>query len=184
VLASLALPGSATTRPGSALVAFSGKGDRTLPPFRVSVPSTLSWHNSGKLFSISPQASKTFDGAVASGAHAGTTYLPPGRYSLRVLARGTWRLEVRPGAEPVRRVGGAIVFSGNGRKALPPFRVAKDSYMHWASAPGLFQLRNTTSSAGAISASDRRGIVYLPPGQYALQVLSALGRWSLRITGI
>jgi hypothetical protein len=179
----LVAPGVAPSRPSAVSVSFSGSGNRTLRPFRVSSPSTLVWRNSGKLFALNPRL-RSFNGAVSSTAHSGTSYLPPGRYLLNALARGSWRFQVRPGTEPIRRSGGAIVFSGNGRKALPPVRLKKDSYLHWSSAPGLFQMRNATTSAGAVSSRARRGISYLPPGVYRLQVISAIGRWSMRITGI
>lgn len=179
----LAVPGVATSRSEATTVSFAGSGNRVLRPFHVSSPSTLVWSNNGKLFSLNPRT-RTFNGAVASTAHSGTSYLPPGRYVLSVQASGNWRFHVRAGMEPIRRTGGAIVFSGNGRKALPPFRLTKDSYLHWSSAPGLFQMRNATNSAGAVSSTARRGISYLPPGVYHLQVISAIGNWSMRITGI
>jgi hypothetical protein len=179
--AALVVPGAASPRGVTAqTIEFAGKGNRTLRPFRLSVGSTLTWHNTGTFFGLAPRT-RTFNGAVASTLRDGTSFLPRGRYVLNVVARGAWSMTIRPGVEPIERSGGALVFEGNGRKALPPFRVRKNSYMDWKSPGGLFQLYNTTSSAGAVATRERAGTSYLPPGNYRFVVVNARGNWSLRV---
>jgi hypothetical protein len=182
-LLGLALPGVAASRDSTERgLSFSGHGARALRPFRVIVDSTLSWRNSGSIFATTSRApTRTLYGSVHSDKHAGTSFLPRGRYVLNVIARGKWTLAIRPGVQHVRHQGKALVFAGNGREALPPFKVRRDSLLQWRQSGGLFQLFNTLSSAGAVTTNDRFGNSYLPRGSYRFIVASSAGAWSFRV---
>src|SRR5437870_3407013 len=62
------------------VIRFRGHNVRALPVIQVAAPSTMFWTNSGSYFQISSNGGYCTDGSVASEAHRGTTYIPPGRY--------------------------------------------------------------------------------------------------------
>src|SRR5512133_3803349 len=82
----------------SRVIRFGGHGFKVLPEFRVAVPSTMLWTNSGSYF----ETSCAGEGAVTSEVHRGMTYMPPGPYDhLRVRAIGNWTITIRTGVEAV-----------------------------------------------------------------------------------
>lgn len=161
-------------------IRFSGNGGRSLQPFRVPGNSTMYWTNGGRSFQIFNHASSR-NGTVISTAKRGTTFVPPGRYRLQIYAIGKWSIVIRSGTEPVRRVGGAIVFSGNGGKALPPFRVRRDSRLYWTNSGQIFEIFNSGPSRNSrVNSQARRGSTRLSVASYRLQV-NAIGNWTIRI---
>jgi hypothetical protein len=181
ILVAPGLGRSTATR--SEVITFSGKGSKVLRSFKLGADSTLSWHATGRFFGTTSRArGRSIYGTLVSTAHAGTSFLPRGYYALNVVARGAWTISVRPGAQPWRRSGKASLFSGNGRLALPPLRVRRDSILQWRQHSGhLFQIVNTTAAAGAVQARENSGNSYLPPGSYRFVVLAADGNWSLSV---
>jgi hypothetical protein len=167
------------------VIRFSGHAVKTLPPFRVPAPSTMTWTNSGSFFQISSNGGYCADGAVTSEAHRGTTYIPPGRYNqLRVRAIGDWTITIRTGVEGV---GTPIRFSGSGGKALPPFRLRSAKTMHWTNTGTRFQTFPAGPRlSGIVSSQDDRGTTRLPAGRYRLYIDAAppeepMGSWTIII---
>jgi hypothetical protein len=177
--------GAASSRVSDATRVFTGHGVRTLQPFRVAAPSTMFWTNSGSFFQISSNGGYCNDGAVTSGAHRGTTYIPPGRYvDLRVQAIGNWTITIRTGVE---EVGSPIRFSGSGGKAPPPFRLRSSKTMHWINSGTRFQIfPGAPAIKGFVSSPDRSGKIRLPAGRYRLYINAAapeepMGSWRIII---
>jgi hypothetical protein len=167
------------------VIRFSGHAVKTLPPFRVPAPSTMNWTNSGSFFQISSNGGYCADGAVTSGAHRGTTYIPPGRYyQLRVRAIGDWTITIRTGVEGV---GTPIRFSGSGGKALPPFRLRSSKTMHWTNTGTRIQIFPAGRTIkGIVSSPDHNGKTRLPAGRYRLYIDAAppeepMGSWTITI---
>jgi hypothetical protein len=80
-----------TVRPRRGELAFGGNGDRTLPPIRVRRGgTTLRWSNDGPVFSLIGPKGIIID----SVARSGSTYLGPGRWTLEVIAAGSWRIAI------------------------------------------------------------------------------------------
>ena len=166
------------------VIHLTGHGGKALPQFRVAVPSTMYWTNSGSYFQISSYGGYCYDGAVTSEARQGTSYVPPGRYSqLRVAAIGHWTITIRAGAE---RVGDPVAFSGSGQKALPPFRLRSGKVMYWTNTGTIFQTYPAAPTAGTISSEYHRGKMHLPAGRYRFFVNAAApdeptGHWRIVI---
>ena len=167
------------------VIRLSGHNIKKLPPFRVAAPSTLSWTNSGPIFQIWSHDGYCFDGAVASQAHRGTTYLPAGRYDqLRVSALGNWTITIRTGVEKIPT---PIRFTGSGGKELPPFRLRSGKTMYWTNSGALFQTFSSGPTIkGIISSPAHRGSKRLPAGRYRLYVNAAapegpMGTWTIVI---
>jgi hypothetical protein len=152
-----------------------------LPLFRVAAPSTMFWTNSGPVFQISSHDDYCDDGAVASQAPRGTTYLPAGLYRLRVRALGHWSIKILTGVE---EVGTPIRFKGAGKRALPPFRLRTGKTMYWTNTGTRFQTFGPIK--GIVSSPDHRGSWHLPPGRYQLYVDSSApeaptGTWTITV---
>jgi hypothetical protein len=181
LLAAPSLARSTATR--SEVITFSGKGTKVLRSFKIGADSTLSWRATGRFFGTTSRAhGRSIYGTIVSTAHAGTSFLPRGYYALNVVAHGSWTITVRPGVQAWRRSGKAALFAGNGRLALPPLRVRRDSLLQWRQHSGhLFQIVNEAAAAGAVQARQNSGNSYLPPGTYRFVVLAADGNWSLRV---
>jgi hypothetical protein len=189
-----ALTGLAASRTVAApsVIRFSGHNVKGLPTFRVAAPSTLFWTNSGPVFQISSHDDYCDDGAVASQAHRGTTYLPAGLYRLRVRALGHWSIKILAGVE---EVGTPIRFNGAGKRALPPFRVRTGKTMYWTNTGTRFQARDRQPcwcsetfgpTKGVVSSPDHSGSRHLPPGRYQLYVDASspeapTGSWTITI---
>ncbi len=167
------------------VIRFRGHAVKTLPLFRVAAPSTMVWTNSGSFFQISSNGGYCADGSVTSGAHRGTTYIPPGRYDqLRVRAIGDWTITIRTGVEGV---GTPIRFSGSGGRALPPFRLRSSKTMHWTNTGTRFQAFPAGPRLnGIVSSQDHSGTTRLPAGRYRLYINAAapeepMGSWTIII---
>jgi hypothetical protein len=177
--------GAASSHVSDATRTFRGHGVRALQPFRVTAPSTMFWTNSGSFFQISSYGGYCDDGAVTSGAHRGTTYIPPGRYvQLRVRAIGDWTITIRTGVEGV---GTPIRFSGSGGRALPPFRLRNSKTMRWINTGTRFQIFPAGPTLnGIVSSQDHSGRTRLPAGRYRLYINAAapeepMGSWTIII---
>jgi hypothetical protein len=170
----------------SRVIRFSGHNVKGIRHFRVAVPSTMSWTNSGSFFQVSNHGGISEDGPVTSQAHRGTTYLGPGRYEqLRVRALGDWTITIRPGIEEVVT---PIRFSGSGAQELPPFRLRSGKTIYWRNSGSRFQIYPSCRSGtnGVISSPGHRGRTHLPAGRYQLYVNAAppeeqTGTWSIVI---
>jgi hypothetical protein len=167
------------------VILLKGHGVKALPLFRVAAPSTMTWTNSGSFFQISSGGGYCNDGAVTSGAHRGTTYIPPGRYDqLRVQAIGDWTITIRAGVEGV---GAPIRFSGSGARALPPFRLRSSKTLHWTSTGSRFQISPGGSTIkGIVSSPDHSGKTRLPAGRYRLYINAVapeepVGSWTISV---
>jgi hypothetical protein len=167
------------------VIRLTGHGVKALPLFRVAAPSTMFWTNSGSFLQISNNGDYCNDGAVTSGAHRGTTYIPAGRYDqLRVRAIGDWTITFRTGVEGV---GTPIRFSGSGGKALPPFRLRSSKTMHWVNTGTRFQIFPAGPAIkGFVSSPDHSGKTRLPAGRYRLYINAAapeepMGSWTIMI---
>jgi hypothetical protein len=106
-----------TIRPGAERVgnpiAFSGSGQKALPPFRLRSGQTMYWTNTGTIFqtylapgsrplqSSRAQAEQAKAGTISSLDHRGKMHLPAGRYRFYVNATepeqpsGHWRIVIR-----------------------------------------------------------------------------------------
>jgi hypothetical protein len=163
------------------VIRFSGHGFKVLPQFRVGVPSTMVWTNSGSYFEISCAG----EGAVTSDDYRGMTYIPPGPYDkLRVRAIGDWTITIRTGVEAV---GTPITFSGSGGRALPPFRLRNSKTMHWTNTGTRFQsFPDGPAIKGFVSSSGHSGKIGLPAGRYRLYISAVepeqpMGTWKIII---
>ena len=164
---------------------FSGHNIKGLRHFRVAVPSTMFWTNSGSFFQVSNHGGISVDEPVTSQAHRGTTYVRPGLYDLRVLALGDWTITIRPGVE---KVATPIRFSGSGGQELPPFRLQSGKTIYWTNSGTRFQIYPSRRSGtnGVTSSPGHRGSRHLPAGRYQLYVNAAppeerTGTWSIVI---
>lgn len=179
---------TATSQAGGAsrVLRFSGHNVKGLRHFRVAVPSTMFWTNSGSFFQVSNHGGISVDEPVTSQAHRGTTYLEPGLYDeLRVRALGNWTITIRPGVE---KVATPIRFSGSGAQELPPFRLQSGKTIYWTNSGTRFQIYPSCRSGtnGVISSPGHRGSMRLPAGSYELYVNAAppeerAGTWSIVI---
>jgi hypothetical protein len=166
-------------------IELKGHGTKALPNFRVSVPSTMFWTNSGSFFRISSQGGYCNDGSVSSELHRGASYIPSGRYQdMRVAAIGDWTITIRPGVEPV---GNPITFTGSGGRMLPPFRLRTAKTMYWTNTGPIFQTFPADQSrAGLISSEQHRGRTHLPAGRYRFFVNATapeepMGHWRIAV---
>lgn len=183
-LAASAAPSQASG--ASRVIRFSGHNVKGLRHFRVAVPSTMFWTNSGSFFQVSNHGGISHDGLVTSQAHRGTTYVQPGRYDqLRVTALGDWTITIRPGVE---KVAPPFRFSGSGAQELPPFRLQSGKTIYWTNSGTRFQIYPSwrSGSNGVISSPGHRGSRHLPAGSYQLYVNAAppeerTGTWSVVI---
>ena len=167
------------------VILLKGHGVKALPLFRVAAPSTMTWTNSGSFFQISSGGGYCNDGAVTSGAHRGTTYIPPGRYDqLRVQAIGDWTITIRAGVEAV---GAPIRFSGSGAKAVPPFRIRSSKTLRWTNTGTRFQISPSGPTIkGIVSSPDHSGKTRLPAGRYRLYINAVapeepMGSWTISV---
>ena len=175
----VATAGATTASPvtSSAGPAFSGKGRKTLPLFRVTVGSTLHWTNSGAAFQIVPRRG-TAGGAVSSTGASGATYLEPGRYRLEVQAVGTWKIRVASGIERPRSLGGGLVgFRGNGARDLPPFTTRRGTNLVWTNTGAKFEVSSNDFSV-QISSRAKSGKGFMVRGRQRLTV-NAVGDWTV-----
>jgi hypothetical protein len=158
---------------------FSGNGGRNLPPFRVSVASTLFWSSNGAIFQTFSSGLSGY-GNVNSQAHRGWTYLPAGRYQLQVNAIGNWTIRVNAGTvRPVSLGGGLIGYHGNGGTALPPFTTRHGGNLVWASSGEIFQVfAKEYAGGGDVNSQAHKGSSYLNAGRHTLTV-NATGSWTL-----
>ena len=169
---------------GARVLVFRGHGATSLPNFSIRSGSTMSWANSGSFFQISSHGGYCNDGAVASQAHRGTSYIPPGRYSdMSVAAIGDWTITVRQGVE---KLSNPLAFSGAGEKALPPFRLRNARTMYWTNTGTNFQVYSGRQDAGNVGDGYPRGKTRLPAGRYQLFVNATApeqpdGRWRIVI---
>ena len=157
---------------------FRGSGGKTLAPFRVRKPSTLRWSASGGIFQIFNQSTNS-GGGVNSRAASGTSYMPPGRYSLTVNALAAWRITIAPGIEHPRSFAGGLVgFSGNGGRELPPFRTKHGITLRWRAKGGLFQLFSKGLNGPNVNSRAGHGTTYMSGGKHNVTV-NALGSWRI-----
>jgi hypothetical protein len=159
---------------------FSGNGSRSLPPFRVSTPSTMFWRNTGDIFQTFPKGASS-NGGVNSQAHSGTTYMPSGTYRLTVNAIGSWTIRVTTGTErPQAMGGGRVGFRGNGSRDLPPFKTRHGSQLVWTNTGSIFQIfPKEFSGGGDVNSQAHRGTSYMDAGTHTLTV-NAIGTWTVR----
>ena len=170
--------GGAVDSGSSAGPVFSGNGGRSLPPFRVKVPSTLRWTNNGSIFQIFPKIGLG-GGSVNSSARSGATYLKPGSYRLDVNAIGDWRMSVITGVERPQRLGGGLVgFRGNGGRDLPPFTTRRGTNLIWTNSGSIFQIFSSDFSV-SVNSQAKAGKSYMDPGPHLLTV-NAVGSWTIR----
>ena len=140
---------------------FRGSGGKTLAPFHVRKPSTLHWSAAGGLFQIFTRSASS-GGSVNSRAASGATYMPPGRYSLRVNAIAAWRITIAPGIEHPRSFAGGLVgFSGNGGRELPPFSTKHGTTLRWRASGGLFQLFSKGLNGPDVNSQASHGTTYM-----------------------
>jgi hypothetical protein len=176
-VASAPLGAVAGTQETSGGVTFSGVGNKTLPAFRVTRPSTLFWHAAGGQFELS---SALDPGDAASSRTRGWTYLAPGRYQYTVTTQGAWSFRVQSGTvKPAHAAGGFLRYAGEGSAQLPPIRVGHRVTLFWSSPHGgIFQLTSTTG--GTVTAQQQTsGRVLLVKGSYRYGV-NATGPWTIR----
>ena len=168
----VATAGATTASPvtSSAGPAFSGKGRKTLPLFRVTVGSTLHWTNSGTAFQIVPRRG-TAGGAVSSTGASGATYLEPGRYRLEVQAVGTWKIRVASGIERPRSLGGAS------RSRGPPFTSRSGTNLVWTNTRAKYVVSSNDLSV-RISSRAKSGKGFMVRGRQRLTV-NAVGDWTV-----
>lgn len=174
--------GSASAAPLSAATAaagpvFSGNGGKSLPPFRVKVPSTLRWTNSDSIFQIFPK-NALGGGSVNSAAGSGATYLKPGAYRLDVNAIGNWKIRIVAGVERPQSLGGDLVgFRGNGGCDLPPFTNRRSTNLIWTNSDSIFQIFSSDFSV-SVNSQAKRGKSYMDAGRHQLAV-NAIGTWTI-----
>jgi len=122
-------------------------------------------------------SSLTTTGNVNSQAHAGWSYLAPGKYALEVVSNGAWSIHVRAGVIAPRRAGGRLAYSGSGGATLPPFVVRRAGELAWTCSCHLFQLAGDELRQN-VSSQAHGGTTRLQPGTYQLNVNSD-GPWSI-----
>jgi hypothetical protein len=86
-LAALALTACGSTSKPAVHADYSGTGTTTLAPFTLQQGRTLEWASGGGIFFLiatNPRADIANPQLVVSQAKAGTVYLGPGRYVLKV----------------------------------------------------------------------------------------------------
>jgi hypothetical protein len=181
--ATLAASGSASSE--GHVLQFKGHGVKSLRVFRVSGPSTIFWTNTGSYFQLSTGGDYSYEAAVTSGEHEGTTFISPCLYSdVRVRAIGAWTITIRPG---VAKLGRPIVFSGSGEQALPPFRLQRPMTMYWANTGDRFQtIPMTSRREGVVSSGLHHGQAHLRSGRYRFAVDAVdpegpMGNWRIVI---
>ena len=153
-----------------------GNGGENLAPFRVRVPSTMFWANSGAIFQTYTSG---LDGSVNSQATKGWTYLPPGTYSIQVNAVGNWGIDVTPGVVfPKKLAGGLLRYSGNGGMTLPPFSTSHGTTLHWTSRADIFQIFSSGFDGGDVNSQASSGSTYLNAGTHSFQV-NTTGAWTI-----
>jgi hypothetical protein len=174
----LLLRSNAQALTNRAAVSFRGNGGQSLPPFRITHPSTLFWTSDGELFQIFPKG--LGGGNVNSQARAGWTYMPSARYRLDVNAIGNWTIKVVPGVVRPRQMGaGWIGYRGNGGLALPPFSTRRGTTLRWTASGSLFQIFSKEFSGGGdVNSQAHRGSTYLEKGKHTLTI-NALGNWTI-----
>jgi hypothetical protein len=173
---------AAAARPSESATAaqpkFSGNGGKSLPPFRVTRPSTLRWKNSGAIFQIFPKGLGS-GGSVNAASRSGATYLKPGSYRLDVNAIGSWSIHVVPGIERPRPLGNGLVgFRGNGGRTLPPFSTRRGANLVWTNSGAIFQIFADDFSDVSVNSQAKRGTSYMDAGRHALTV-NAIGAWTI-----
>ena len=155
---------------------FRGNGGETLPPFRVSTPSTLFWANNGGIFQVFASG---LHGSVNSQGAKGWTYLPPGSYTMQVNAIGIWMMDVVTGVvRPTHLTGGWLSYSGNGGMELPPFRIPRGEELYWAATGGIFQIFSSSLSGANVNSQASKGSTYVSAGYQQLQV-NTTGAWRI-----
>lgn len=155
---------------------FSGSDDRTLPPFTVSVPSTLRWTTNGPLFMITPE--DLFGGGVISSARSGATFLSAGTHRLKLDAYGSWTVRIVKGVERPQPLGDGLVgFRGNGARELPPFSTERRINLVWTNSGTLFVLYSG-SFTKPIKSQAKRGKRFMPAGLHEFKI-SAVGSWTI-----
>jgi hypothetical protein len=167
---------ASAARDTTANFTFRGNGGKTLPPFRVSVPSTMFWASGGAIFQTFGQG--LGGGNVNSQASKGATYLAPGRYVIQVNADGNWVIQVVPGVERPKRLSGSYVgFKGNGGRDLPPLRLPRSEQVYWAGSGAIFQIFDKNYSGGVeVNSQAHKGSTYASRGTHHLTV-NADGNW-------
>lgn len=156
---------------------FSGTGGKSLPLFRVKVPSTLRWTSSVPAFQLFPKRG-TAGGTVSAKALSGATYLEPGSYRLDLLTRGAWTVRVAAGIERPRPLGGGLVgFRGNGARDLPPFTTRQRTSLVWTNSGTTFEVTSNDFSV-AVSSHAKRGRSTMVAGRQRLSV-NAVGTWTV-----
>ena len=92
-------PRTVTVAPSPIGQTFNGDGTKTLEPLTLKHGVTVRWTSNpdaygNNIFSVSSSPSDknyvTFDNGNA--ATSGTSYVPPGTYTLKVIATGAWTL--------------------------------------------------------------------------------------------
>lgn len=74
------------------------------------------------------------------------------------------------------------IFSGNGGKSLPPFKIKVSSTLRWTNSGAIFQIfPKSTLGGGSVNSTARSGATYLVAGSYRLDV-NAIGSWRIQIT--
>jgi hypothetical protein len=88
-----------TVAPSPVGQTFTGNGDKTLNPLTLTHGVTVHWTSDpdgygNNLFSVSSSPSDktyvTFDNGNSS--TSGSSYIPPGTYTLKVIATGSWTM--------------------------------------------------------------------------------------------
>ena len=156
---------------------FSGNGGQSLPPFRVSVPSTLFWQAGGDIFQIFNSGGGSNDGSVNSQAHSGWTYIPPGTYALQVNTVAGWSFRVVAGAVHPKPGNGGLMYQGNGGMALPPFTPHHNTTLFWVSQGAIFQIFSSDFYGGGdVNSQAHSGSTYLQAGTHRLYI-NTTGGW-------
>jgi hypothetical protein len=178
-LVGASLASARTAHDASSTPTYRGNGGETLPPIRVTAPSTLLWAANGGLFSIFSNAD-TDGGTVNSTASKGWTYVTPGRYTLQINAIGNWAFRIVRGIEaPQKLSGGLIGYRGNGGLDLPPFRFARSEQVYWTNSGSLFSIFDSNFSGGInVNSQGHSGSTYAGGGTHDVSV-NAIGNWQI-----
>ena len=79
-----------------AALSFSGNGGLTLNPFVLDNDATMYWTDDGTLMQIFNNIpSSSSPPFVNSNGPRGHTYMPAGRYELKIIAVGNWTIRIR-----------------------------------------------------------------------------------------